>query len=68
MTHDDRTIRMLTMIDEYPRECLAIQVARRLGTYEVIEALAYVMLWRGVPENIRSTARTLSSQAACRDR
>jgi putative transposase len=53
-THDGRTIRMLTMIDEYTRECLAIRVARRLGNYEVIEALADVMLWRGVPENIRS--------------
>jgi transposase InsO family protein len=54
MTHDGRTVRMLTMIDEYTRECLAIRVARRLGSYEVIEALADVMLWRGVPENIRS--------------
>ena len=54
MTHDGRTIRMLTMIDEYTRECLAIRVARKLGSYEVIEALADVMLWRGVPENIRS--------------
>jgi len=43
------------MIDEYTRECLAIRVARRLGSYEVIAALADVMLWRGVPENIRST-------------
>ncbi len=42
------------MIDEYTRECLAIRVARRLGRYEVIEALADVMLLRGVPEHIRS--------------
>ena len=42
------------MIDEYTRECLVIRVARRLGSYEVIEALADVMLWRGVPENIAS--------------
>ena len=54
MTHDGRTIRMLTMIDEYTRECLAIRVARRLARYEVIEALADVMLYRGIPENIRS--------------
>jgi putative transposase len=54
MTHDGRSIRLLTMIDEYTRECLAIRVGRRLGSYEVIEALADVMLWRGVPENIRS--------------
>ena len=39
MTHDGRTLRMLTLIDEYTRECLAIRVARRLGRYEVIEAL-----------------------------
>ncbi len=45
---------MLTLIDEYTRECLAIRVARRLGRYEVIEALADVMLQRGVPEHIRS--------------
>ena len=53
-THDGRTIRMLTMIDEYTRECLAIRVARRLGSCEVIEALADVMLLRGTPEHIRS--------------
>jgi putative transposase len=54
LTHDGRTLRMLTLIDEYTRECLAICVARRLGRYEVIEALADVMLYRGIPENIRS--------------
>jgi putative transposase len=53
-THDGRTLRMLTLIDEYTREYLAIGVARRLGRYEVIEALAEVMLSRGIPENIRS--------------
>jgi putative transposase len=54
MTHDGRTLRMLTLIDEYTRECLAIRVARRLGRYAVIEALADVMLFRGIPENMRS--------------
>jgi transposase InsO family protein len=54
MTHDGRTVRMLTLIDEYTRECLAIRVARRLGRYEVIEALADVMLYQGISENIRS--------------
>jgi putative transposase len=54
MTHDGRTLRMLTLIDEYTRESLAIRVARRLGRYEVIEALADVMLFRGIPEYIRS--------------
>ena len=54
MTHDGRTLRMLTLIDEYTRESLAIRVARRLGRYQVIETLADVMLFRGIPENIRS--------------
>jgi putative transposase len=54
MTHDGRALRLLVLIDEYTRECLAIRVARRLGSYEVIETLADVMLWRGIPENVRS--------------
>jgi len=54
MTRDGRTIRMLTLIDEYTRECLAIRVARRLGSQEVIEALSDVMLFRGIPEYLRS--------------
>ena len=54
MTHDGRALRLLVLIDEYTRECLAIRVARRLGSNEVIETLAEVMLWRGIPEHIRS--------------
>ena len=55
MTHDGRSLRLLTLIDEYTRECLAIRVARRLGSQEVIDTLADVMLWRGgIPEHLRS--------------
>ena len=54
MTHDGRSLRLLTLIDEYTRECLAIRVARRLGSQEVIETLAEVMVWRGIPEHLRS--------------
>jgi putative transposase len=54
MTHDGRTLRLVTLIDEYTRECLAIRVARRLGSQEVIETLADVMLVRGIPEYLRS--------------
>jgi transposase InsO family protein len=54
MTHDGRALRLLVLIDEYTRECLAIRVARRLGSAEVIEVLAEVMLQRGIPGNIRS--------------
>jgi putative transposase len=54
MTHDGRSLRLLTLVDEYTRECLAIRVAHRLGSQEVIETLADVMLARGIPEYLRS--------------
>jgi len=44
----------MTLIDEFTRECLAIKVARRINSFGVIEALADVMLVRGVPEHMRS--------------
>jgi len=53
-THDGRSIRLMTLIDEYTRECLAIRVARRINSFGVIEALSDVMLHRGIPEHIRS--------------
>ena len=53
-THDGRSIRLMTLIDEYTRECLAIRVARRINSFGVIEALADVMIHRGIPEHIRS--------------
>ena len=45
---------MLTLLDEYTRECLAIRVERRMGSSEVIETLSDVRLWRGIPKYIRS--------------
>ena len=53
-THEGKTLRLLTLIDEYTRECLAIRVERRMGSQEVIETLSDVMLWKGIPEHIRS--------------
>ncbi len=47
-------LRLLTLLDEYTRECLAIRVERRLGSPEVIETLSDVMLWRGISEHFRS--------------
>ena len=37
---------MLVLIDEYKRKCMAIRIARRSSSFDVIEALAVVMLWR----------------------
>ena len=43
-THDGRSLRLLTLIDEFTRECLALRVARRLNSHDVIETLGECML------------------------
>lgn len=53
-TRDGRVLRLLTLIDEFTRECLAIRVARSINAHQVIELLADVMITRGIPEHIRS--------------
>jgi len=53
-THDGRKVRLMTLIDEFTRECLAIRVARRINSLGVLETMADAMLVRGVPEHIRS--------------
>jgi transposase InsO family protein len=53
-THDGRPFRMLTLVDEFTRECLSIDVARRLRSDDVLERLSWLMATRGVPEHIRS--------------
>jgi putative transposase len=53
-TTDGRPVRMLVVVDEYTRECLAIDVARTLKSDDVLERIAWLMATRGVPEHIRS--------------
>jgi putative transposase len=53
-TRDGRKFRMLGVIDEFTREALAIKVARKLDSSDVIEVLADLCVVRGVPEHIRS--------------
>lgn len=53
-THDGMTVRMLNLIDEHTRESLLVRLERRSGSAKVIEALADVMVMKGVPEHIRS--------------
>ena len=53
-TQIGRPIRMLTIIDEYTRECLAIKVKNKLNSIDVFHALADLFLMRGVPHYIRS--------------
>lgn len=53
-THNGRAFRMLTVIDEFTRECLAIVVDRNLNQHDVIDTLAELFIDRGPPEHIRS--------------
>ena len=53
-TDDGRAFRMLNIIDEYTRECLAMQVRRKLNSTDVIDALTDLFIIRGVPTFIRS--------------
>ncbi len=53
-THDGRPVRLLTIIDEYTRECLAVEVARRQNSESVLETLGRLFVDRGVPDHIRS--------------
>ena len=53
-THDGRPVRMLTLIDEFTRECLAIDVSRRMTSEDVLERLSDLFIQRGPPEYIRS--------------
>ncbi len=53
-THDGRKIRMLNIVDEFTREALAIRVARRLNSNDVIDVLSDLFILRGVPGHIRS--------------
>jgi len=53
-THDGRKIRLLNIIDEFTHECLAIRVARRLQSIDVIDVLSDLFILRGVPAHIRS--------------
>ena len=41
-------------IDEYTRECLAIDIGRKLNKEDVLERLTSLFVCRGIPEHIRS--------------
>jgi len=53
-TRDGRKFRMLNVVDEFTRECLAIRIARRLKSTDVIDVLADLFIMRGIPGHIRS--------------
>jgi transposase InsO family protein len=53
-THDGRPIKILTLIDEYSRHCLALGVDRSIKSDDVLHTLSNLFLIYGIPENIRS--------------
>src|SRR3546814_14230519 len=53
-THDGRKYRILSIIDEASRACLALPVARKLKSDDVLAALAEMFVTRGPPAPIRT--------------
>ena len=53
-TRDGRRLKMLCVVDEYTRECLAIQVARRMTAMDVILVIGRLIAERGMPRHLRS--------------
>jgi transposase InsO family protein len=53
-TAEGGAFRILNIIDEYSRECLAILVKRRITSQDVIDQLFQLIIFRGIPEHIRS--------------
>ena len=65
-THDGRALRMLTVIDEYSRKCLAIRTEHRQNQETVLETLADLILLHGPPVHVRSENGTEFTATAVR--
>ncbi len=52
--HNNKKFKMLTVIDEFTRECLTIEVGYPMKAEQVLEALSKLFLERGLPDYIRS--------------
>lgn len=53
-TCDGRALKWFTLVDEFTRECLALEVRRHFGAGDVKAVLAEILRWRGAPGHIRS--------------
>jgi transposase InsO family protein len=53
-THDGRALRLLTVVDEYTRQCLAIKVGRHLRADDVLQCLTELFVAHGVPAHLRA--------------
>lgn len=52
--YNGKKIRMLTVMDEYTRKCIAIRVGSSLKADDVLETLSTLFITDGVPDYIRS--------------
>ncbi len=53
-TEDGRTLKWLSLVDEFTRECLALECRRSFKSGDVIDVLNELFIVRGVPRHIRS--------------
>jgi len=53
-TDQGAPLRILSLIDEYTRQCISLTVARQLKSIDIIEALKEAIARRGAPGHIRS--------------
>jgi putative transposase len=54
MCANGQKLKCLTVVDEYTRECLAIEVSGRIRSFDVIETLSRLMSTHGIPCYLRS--------------
>jgi len=66
-TYDGRAFRLLTIMDEFTRECLAIDVDRSLTSDDVLDRLTWLFAQRGAPRYIRSDNGTEFTAAKVRN-
>ena len=53
-TREGRPLKLLTEVDEFTHECLAIEVAHKQSSRDVLRMLAGLMLRHGIPKHISS--------------
>ena len=53
-TENGRSLKWLTIVDEYTRECLALEADRSITSVDVIDVVMNLFCTRGVPGHIRS--------------
>jgi putative transposase len=53
-TEDGRQLKLLVVIDEFTRECLAAEVGRTFTARDVMLTLQYLFAVRGAPQHVRS--------------